>query len=866
MAGLAKATEQSLGQRMGLRMEQWLREPFYAGFFLLVILVTLFLGQPLFTDRPLLAADLLFQLDPLWQPLAPSGYSAPANQVLSDQVFEFYPWQHFIRAELADGRLPLWNPTVNSGHPLLANAQSAPFDPFNLIALLWPLHKSFVVVAFLRLLCAGTFMLLLALVLGLSRFAAYLAMVVFTFAMPQVVWLLYPKASVLVWLPALLYFSLRVIRTGRWRAVAMLGLVMAAQLVGGHPETALYSALLWLLFSGYWLWLEARVGGQGSIRRTLLQLAMAGLLGLGLSAIQWLPVAEALLQSEILAARSQGALTWQTVLWQWQQWLAALTLLMPDFFGNPRHQDYWFPYSNYTEQTLYVGVLPLALALLVYFAKDKFVQGNGRQVAFFATLAVVSLGLALRLPGFPLLAELPGLSVTNVARLRSIYMLAVALLAGYALDYVRQSLLEDKQAQPRYLTWLNRILVGLGIVAAAIALSAYGVVTRFQTQLVEMGRAQATAAQGNPFFFRTPAEYMTLAQVRVTQMLASFHPANWTMYVPLILALIMVVVSLIAWRMIRQSQRRAQVLSAAIVMLTVGELWLVGPDYNPTIAPENVYPMPPLVESLLRDDSPRPSAPYRVMGLDLALVPNTSMIFGVEDIRGYDPIAPRRYMALMSRLSGAVRVGHHLLFTQADAPLLDFLNVRYAFVADGARDALGARWMPVQEGDGVTLYANQDAMPRTFMVYRSQLTDTPDASLAMTLDPNFDFRHEVVLEGVDAPLLQGAHDPAPVVEILDAVPGRMTVAVTTAQPGLLVMSDPYTPGWVATVDGNEAEIFIANHAFRAVNVPQGTHTLTFTYRPSSISIGAWSSGISSVVVIVLLLMRGKRPKRRRRNA
>ena len=867
MAGVAKATGQSLGQRMTQR----LREPFYAGFLLLVILITLFLGQPLFTDRPLLAADLLFQLDPLWQPLAPSGYSAPANQVLSDQVFEFYPWQHFIRAELASSRLPLWNlplwnPYVNSGHPLLANAQSAPFDPFNLIALLWPLNKSFVVLAFLRLLCAGTFMLLLALALGLSRFAAYLAMVVFTFALPQVVWLLYPKASVLVWLPAILYFSLRVMRTGKWRAVAMLGLVMAAQLVGGHPETVLYSALLWLLFSGYWLWLEARGGGQGTIRRTLLQLAAAGLLGLGLSAIQWLPVAEALLQSEILAARSQGALTWQTVLWQWQQWLAALTLLMPNFFGNPRHQDYWFPYSNYTEQTLYVGVLPLALALLVYFVKGEFVRGNGRQVAFFATLAVISLGLALRLPGFPLLAELPGLSVTNVARLRSLYMLTVALLAGYGLDYMRQSLFENDQAQPRYLMWLNRILVALGIVAAAIALSAFGVVTRFQMQLVEMGRAQANAAQGNPFFFRTPAEYMTLAQVRVTQMLASFHPTNWTMYLPLILALIMVVVSLIAWRMIRQPQRRAQVLSVAIVALTVGELWLVGLDYNPTIAPENVYPTPALVESLLRDDPPRPSAPYRVMGLDLALVPNTSMIFGLEDIRGYDPIAPRRYMALMSRLSGAVRVGHHLLFTQAAAPMLDFLNVRYAFVADGARDALEARWMPVQAGDGVALYANPEAMPRAFMVYNSQLADTPDASLAMTLDPNFDFRHTVVLEGENVPLVQGERDPAPLVEIMHRAAGEMTLTVTTAEPGILVVSDPYTTGWVATVDDQVAAVLIANHAFRAVNVPQGTHTVTFAYRPLSISIGAWSSGISLVVVLVLFLMQGKQTKRRKRNA
>jgi hypothetical protein len=319
-----------------MRGRQWLREPFVTGFLLLVILITLFLGKPLFANQPLLAADLLYHLDPLWQPMAPPGFTVPTNQVLSDQVFEFYPWQKFVREALAAGQLPLWNPYVYAGHPLLANAQSAPFDPFNLLAYLWPLAQSFVVVAFLRLLCAGSFTLLLALELGMSRWAAYVSMVTFTFAMPQVVWLLYPKASVLVWLPAILFLSLRVIRFGRWRDAGLLGLVMAAQIVGGHPETVLYSVLLWGAFCLYWLWAEAE-----SVMRRALQLVSAGLLGMGAGAMQWLPVAEALLNSEILANRSQSSLTWESIFLQWREWLAGVTMLMPNFFGNPRHADYW---------------------------------------------------------------------------------------------------------------------------------------------------------------------------------------------------------------------------------------------------------------------------------------------------------------------------------------------------------------------------------------------------------------------------------------------------------------------------------------------------------------------------------------------
>jgi hypothetical protein len=300
-----------------------------------------------------------------------------------------------------------------------------------------------------------------------------------------------------------------------------------------------------------------------------------------------------------------------------------------------------------------------------------------------------------------------------------------------------------------------------------------------------------------------------------------------------------------------------------IVVFVVGELWLFGIDYNPTIAPEYLYPTPELVDFLLQEREGGDNELYRVIGTGLALVPNVSMVFGLEDIRGYDPVAPRRYMELMGRLPGASRVGHHLLFTHAEAPFLDFLNVRYAF----STDELGPRWTPLRENAGVTLYANQQAMPRAFMVYTSQVARSPSESLEMTLDPDFDFRHSVILEGVSDPImakLQAASSIAPQVEITRTAPGEMTVQVMTGVPGILVLSEPYTPGWVATVDQEAAKILIANHAFRAVQVPAGRHTVTFSYQPTSFVLGAWISGISLGVLILLLFLTIKPKKNQRR--
>src|SRR5690606_1626429 len=66
---------------------------------------------------------------------------------------------------------------------------------------------------------------------------------------------------------------------------------------------------------------------------------------------------------------------------------------------------------------------------------------------------------------------------------------------------------------------------------------------------------------------------------------------------------------------------------------------------------------------------------------------------------------------------------------------------------------------------------------------------------------------------------------------------------TSGEGGVLVLSDQHYPGWHAEVDGEPAEIVRANVAFRAVCVPAGEHTVTFTYRPASFFAG---TGISAV--------------------
>jgi uncharacterized membrane protein YfhO len=72
------------------------------------------------------------------------------------------------------------------------------------------------------------------------------------------------------------------------------------------------------------------------------------------------------------------------------------------------------------------------------------------------------------------------------------------------------------------------------------------------------------------------------------------------------------------------------------------------------------------------------------------------------------------------------------------------------------------------------------------------------------------------------------------------------------QAGYLVLADTYYPGWRAEVDGAETEILVANHAFRAVALELGKHTVVFEYAPISFQIGAWITLGSSLVLVICL--------------
>ena len=60
---------------------------------------------------------------------------------------------------------------------------------------------------------------------------------------------------------------------------------------------------------------------------------------------------------------------------------------------------------------------------------------------------------------------------------------------------------------------------------------------------------------------------------------------------------------------------------------------------------------------------------------------------------------------------------------------------------------------------------------------------------------------------------------------------EIRLAVRSEQPSVLVASNSYSPFWKARIDGREARIFPAYHAFWGLYLPAGSRQVVFRFEP-----------------------------------
>jgi hypothetical protein len=108
-----------------------------------------------------------------------------------------------------------------------------------------------------------------------------------------------------------------------------------------------------------------------------------------------------------------------------------------------------------------------------------------------------------------------------------------------------------------------------------------------------------------------------------------------------------------------------------------------------------------------------------------------------------------------------------------------------------------------------------------------------------------------ILPGKNLPITH-SQEQSPV--FLNDTPEHISFSVNLAQPGFVVLSDRYYPGWKAKIDGIPAPIFRTNALFRSVFLPKGGHLINFDYEPDSLTIGLYLAAAGMTLDLVLLFV------------
>lgn len=503
---------------------------------------------------------------------------------------------------------------------------------------------------------------------------------------------------------------------------------------------------------------------------------LAIILGISLASVQILPALEFLGYSA--RELDQGYYLGR------RDWFIPLQNLIqavaPDFFGNPATYNYWGIW-NWAEFASFVGIIPLTLALFALIKKIP-------DITFFVILLIIALVFGLENPisKSPYLLKLPLISSMQPSRIVFLLIFALTSLAAYGLNLWLSEKSKLKMLLPSLLIFLIIFILLI--------------------------------ATFNKSLFPSP------------QLQDPSYIATRNLILPAATVLIFILISLV--KIIKPSK----VIIALIFMLTIFELYRATAKFLPFSKFSWIFPTTQSLSYLQHQDRP-----FRVMTTDRRILhPNTSSVYGIESVDGYDPLYLSTYASLITswqqNLPNITPASFNRIITvqKYDSKLTNLLNVKYILTFDQLNDPN----LTLVFQEGITrLYENQKALPRAFFVDEVIQTSNDQEELANLLDPNIDIKNTALSQQISFT----KKDINAQVKFVTYTDQSMILESILSQTAPLFISNVYYPGWQLYIDNQKSPIYKANFMFQLALIPEGRHLLEFKFQPKSFYNGLYIS-------------------------
>jgi hypothetical protein len=723
-----------------------------------------------------------------------------------DTITYFLPNHCFLGASLASGHIPAWNPYTMSGVPFAADPQSGwMYAPAMVLYSFLPCHSALGWFVTLHPILAGIGLWWFLRSEGVGRIGATTGGLALALAMATSrVAVNLPLGGTLAWTMIMLAAASRLLRADRWST--RLGWAGATALAWGQVAGALLTHGTVLATAALLIFVLARLGNDVARDR---RGARDGLLVLGLlvALIPAVNLAILLPRLAYLSRTNLGPGYDGLIRLQARLGLGGTRFEV----GRSMDQITW-PFDLARSPGAYLGGAALSLSFAGLWLRRHRPVAIGfllfSLICFVLSLEDVARALAPRIGSLPF----ADVYIHNSARFAYGVLLGLGVLAGLGMEaWVRA-----RSARERVFMVVPGLVVWL--VVPALVLGAPGVTP------VAPAATVAIVAAG----WALAALALAGGAVRPALLLA----------VPVLMAVELTSAGLVGMGV---EQRPSPFAALAAPDLSGAEYTRPGPMVR------TVQTRGGRVVDLRTDPDHRNRADAR------------SMIFGTEEVNGYNPTQLLRYWILVREVNNRPVNYNLALFSRPSAPLTNLLQVRWAF--GSADEPPGPGWrLEVREGASA-LYEGPDPLPRASVVAAWTVERSERRLLDLASDAGFDSTKTILLEAAPSfPPTQGVSGTARYRALGNQA---AVIAVTTPAPALVLIRNVYDPNWNATLDGRAVPLMRADYLLQAIPVPTGRHTILLEYDDPWIGRGLIATAVALAFLLGAIFLLGRRPAGRR---
>ncbi len=763
-----------------------------------------------------------------------------------------YMFEGYVRDTLWKGKLPLWNPYIFSGYPVLAHPQLLVFYPPQLLFRLLPLNLSFSWSIAFHVFIAGISMYALSQKIGLRFFSA-LTMAVAYMLSGGLFQRVYAGHLFLVyaiaWFPLTFLMFIRAYESDKWRTQISAGFCVALLILTGHPAIPLYAMIflgLYWLYRVYLGWLEQR--SLPYVVHALSKLTLICAFGLSLCAIQLVPTIVLQQQTAISSGYTVSSSNFLSL-----SITDLLAIFFPQFYVNTDKQLFFW------ELVPSIGFVFLLFGSLVFLSNQKkslilflgcivilsLLIAFGPSLGFYTLLYFIFPLLRIaRVPPRSLFLWIPSLLLIGgmglqmlqdgkldkllKGRFRSILLAAAMLLIGLSIAYISLPTMD-------YI-WQNQKF-GLALVLQAMSL--FGLISL----VLSLIRIHSTCRPWSVTGITVLLGFFLLGLLtRVLFIPDNIFPNGYISRFGVVRMWLTFAFFLLIFSLLMENLGRTREKQFLILLLIIAQSLELAMNSYRLI---NIESTPVLYENerLLLENAEL-SEFDRILA---AQYRNRFMLQRISNVDGYNPGMLADYSAFISGVSKDTGTNMTSLLeynTTVDARALDFLGVKYQFSPFPLDDAMLEL---VKKDDTYYLYRNLDAIPRANMVYDTYIVNSSEAALRILLNPSFDYAVSVVLHNTGIFDIEPDGQSDVVINQYEPSNGSYDMTVTTAKNGVLVISEPYFSERRIWVDGKEVPVLKANIGFMAIPVPGGKHHIELKYVPKSLYTGALITMLTLIV-------------------